>query len=53
MQRGFPEGAQHIRDYGLMNEFPAQRFLHDSCFPMIGGGANDITRPIVARQLCF
>jgi butyryl-CoA dehydrogenase len=37
--------------YGLMNEFPAQRYLRDSYFPMIGGGTSDIMRLIVARQL--
>lgn len=39
--------------YGLMNEYPAQRFLRDSLFPMIGGGTGDIMRLIVARQLGF
>jgi len=37
--------------YGLMNEYPAQRFLRDSFFPMVGGGTGDIMRLIVARQL--
>ncbi len=37
--------------YGLMNEYPAQRFLRDSYFPMIGGGTGDIMRLIVARQI--
>jgi len=37
--------------YGLMNEYPAQRFLRDSYFPIIGGGTSDIMRLIVARQL--
>ena len=37
--------------YGLMNEFPVQRYLRDSYFPMIGGGTSDIMRLIVARQL--
>lgn len=37
--------------YGLMNEFPVQRFLRDSYFPMIGGGTSDIMRLLVARQL--
>ncbi len=37
--------------YGLMNEFPLQRYLRDSYFPMIGGGTSDIMRLIVARQL--
>lgn len=39
--------------YGLMNEYPAQRFLRDSYFPLVGGGTSDIMRLIVARQLGF
>jgi alkylation response protein AidB-like acyl-CoA dehydrogenase len=37
--------------YGLMNEFPVQRFLRDSYFPMIGGGTSDIMRIVAARRL--
>ncbi len=37
--------------YGLMNEFPVQRYLRDSYFPIIGGGTSDIMRLIVARHL--
>lgn len=37
--------------YGLMNEYPVQRFLRDSFFPMVGGGTSDIMRLLVARQL--
>lgn len=37
--------------YGLMNEYPVQRFLRDSYFPMVGGGTSDIMRMIVAKQL--
>jgi alkylation response protein AidB-like acyl-CoA dehydrogenase len=37
--------------YGLMNEFPVQRFLRDSYFPMIGGGTSDIMRIVAARQM--
>lgn len=37
--------------YGLTNEFPVQRFLRDSYFPIVGGGTSDIMRLIVARQL--
>ena len=37
--------------YGLMNEYPAQRFLRDSYFPMFGGGTSDVMRLVVARQL--
>jgi alkylation response protein AidB-like acyl-CoA dehydrogenase len=39
--------------YGLMNEFPVQRYLRDSYFPMIGGGTSDIMRLIISRQLGF
>ena len=37
--------------YGLMNEYPVQRYLRDSYFPMIGGGTSDIMRLLIARQL--
>jgi alkylation response protein AidB-like acyl-CoA dehydrogenase len=37
--------------YGLMTEYPVQRFLRDSYFPMIGGGTSDIMRLLVASQL--
>lgn len=37
--------------YGLMQEYPAQRFLRDSHFPMIGGGTPDIMHKLIARQL--
>lgn len=37
--------------YGLMTEFPVQRHLRDSYFPMIGGGTSDIMRLLAARQL--
>jgi alkylation response protein AidB-like acyl-CoA dehydrogenase len=37
--------------YGLMNEYPVQRYLRDSYFPMIGGGTSDIMRLLVARQI--
>ena len=37
--------------YGLMNEYPVQRHLRDSYFPLIGGGTSDIMRIIAARQL--
>ncbi|MBI0538800.1 acyl-CoA dehydrogenase [Roseomonas sp. KE2513] len=37
--------------WGLMTEFPVQRFLRDSYFPMVGGGTGDIMRLVVARQI--
>lgn len=37
--------------YGLMTEYPAQRYLRDSYFPMIGGGTSDIMRLLASRQL--
>lgn len=42
---------QNYGGWGLMNEFPVQRFLRDSYFPMVGGGTGDIMRMIVARQM--
>jgi alkylation response protein AidB-like acyl-CoA dehydrogenase len=39
--------------YGLMNEYPVQRYLRDSYFPKVGGGTSDIIRLVVARQLGF
>lgn len=37
--------------YGLMTEFPVQRYLRDSYFPLIGGGTPDIMRVVVAREI--
>lgn len=37
--------------YGLMNEYPVQRFLRDSYFPMVGGGTPEIMRKIMARHV--
>jgi len=34
-----------------MNEYPVQRFLRDSYFPIAGCVTSDIMRLIVARQL--
>jgi alkylation response protein AidB-like acyl-CoA dehydrogenase len=39
--------------YGLMNEYPVQRYLRDSYFPMVGGGTSDVMRLLVSRQLGF
>lgn len=37
--------------YGLMTEYPVERYLRDSYFPLIGGGTPDIMRVVVARQI--
>lgn len=37
--------------YGLMREYPVERYLRDSFFPLIGGGTGDIMRLVAARQL--
>ena len=39
--------------YGLMREYPVQRYLRNSYFPKVGGGTGDIMRLVVARQLGF
>jgi alkylation response protein AidB-like acyl-CoA dehydrogenase len=36
--------------WGLMNEYPVQRYLRDSYFPMVGGGTMDIMRMIIGRR---
>ena len=37
--------------YGLMTEYPVERYLRDSYFPLIGGGTPDIMRVIVAKEI--
>jgi butyryl-CoA dehydrogenase len=37
--------------YGLMVEFPVERHLRDSFFPMVGGGTSDIMRLVIARNI--
>ncbi|MDP7624400.1 MAG: acyl-CoA dehydrogenase family protein [Rhodospirillales bacterium] len=37
--------------YGLTMEYPAQRYLRDSFFPVIGGGTSDIMRLIASRKM--
>jgi alkylation response protein AidB-like acyl-CoA dehydrogenase len=37
--------------WGLMNEYPVQRYLRDSYFPMVGGGTMDIMRMILGRRI--
>lgn len=34
-----------------MEEFPVQRFLRDSHFSLIGGGAIDIMKIVIAKPL--
>jgi alkylation response protein AidB-like acyl-CoA dehydrogenase len=37
--------------YGLMKEFPVQRYMRDSFFPLVAGGTNDIMKLVIARQI--
>jgi alkylation response protein AidB-like acyl-CoA dehydrogenase len=37
--------------YGLMMEYPAQRFLRDSFFPLVGGGTSDIMRVVISKEM--
>jgi alkylation response protein AidB-like acyl-CoA dehydrogenase len=37
--------------YGLMTDFPIERYLRDSYFPLVGGGTPDIMRVVVAREI--
>lgn len=36
--------------WGLMNEYPVQRYLRDSYFPMVGGGTPEIMRKVIGRK---
>lgn len=49
--RACQEAMAVFGGYGLMQEFPAQRLLRDSHFPMIGGGTGDIMRKVAARKI--
>ncbi len=37
--------------YGLMHEYPVERFFRDSKLGMIGGGTSEIQKTIIARML--
>jgi alkylation response protein AidB-like acyl-CoA dehydrogenase len=37
--------------YGLMMEYPAQRFLRDSFFPLVGGGTSDIMKVVISKEM--
>ncbi len=37
--------------YGLMEEYPAERFLRDSFFLLVGGGTTDIMKVIIAKAM--
>ncbi len=37
--------------YGLMKEYPAQRFLRDSFFPLVGGGTSDIMKVVISKEM--
>lgn len=45
------DGVTIYGGWGLMNEYPAQRYLRDSYFPMMGGGTPEIMRKIMARRV--
>ena len=37
--------------YGLMHEYPVERFFRDTKLGMIGGGTSEIQKTIIARML--
>jgi alkylation response protein AidB-like acyl-CoA dehydrogenase len=34
-----------------MMEYPAQRFLRDSFFPLVGGGTSDIMKVVISKEM--
>lgn len=45
------QAARVFASYGYAMEYPAQRFLRDVRFTLIGGGTSEILRLIVAKEL--
>jgi butyryl-CoA dehydrogenase len=45
------QAARVFASYGYAMEYPAQRYLRDVRFTLIGGGTSEILRLIVAKEL--
>lgn len=44
--------ARIFASYGYAMEYPAQRFLRDVRFTLIGGGTSDILQLVIAKEVC-
>jgi butyryl-CoA dehydrogenase len=45
------KAARVLASYGFAMEYPAQRYLRDIRFTLIGGGTSDILKLIIAKEL--
>ena len=45
------QAARVFASYGYAMEYPAQRFLRDVRFTLIGGGTSEILKLIIAKEI--
>jgi len=45
------EGTRIHGAYGIVEEFPIQRFFRDARFLLYGGGTSEILRLIIGREM--
>lgn len=46
------QAARVFASYGYAMEYPAQRYLRDVRFTLIGGGTSEILKLVIAKELC-
>lgn len=46
------QAARVFASYGYAMEYPAQRYLRDARFALIGGGTNEILKLVIAKEVC-
>lgn len=46
------QAARVFASYGYAMEYPAQRYLRDARFTLIGGGTSEILKLVIAKELC-
>jgi len=46
------QAARIFASYGYAMEYPAQRYLRDVRFTLIGGGTSEILKLIIAKEVC-
>jgi alkylation response protein AidB-like acyl-CoA dehydrogenase len=44
--------ARVFASYGYAMEYPAQRYLRDARFTLIGGGTSEILKLVIAKEVC-
>lgn len=46
------QAARVLASYGYAMEYPAQRYLRDARFALIGGGTSEILKLVIAKEVC-